>query len=382
MRTRSISDRLVRRPGKGLGGAQKARLGVVALSALALTFATGATDTTEPSGTEPAGTEPAGTEPAGSAPAGGGEFVIGISNTLTGNGWREVMICSIKAQALASGEVSEVVTISRNGGPTEQIQDLQNLISQGVDAIIVNPTDREQLNPVIEEAIAQGIVVVAVDQAVTAEGAYIATNDQVEYGRLGAQWLADELGGEGNVLYMRGIEGVPADDDRHEGVSEVMEQYPDIQLKEVFSGWDFTQGGDIAVQELTAADYDGIWTSGIDYTVVNAFDTAGKDPVPVVGADNIGFIGQLLEGQPGAAVTNPAVIGGVGAAIAIDALTGGDPEQVTTLTPQVWDRENNQEDLEANYSEDRDPTWSASVSIEGYTTYTPEQFYACRGPGE
>ena len=114
----------------------------------------------------------------------------------------------------------------QNGGPTEQIQDLQNLISQGVDAIIVNPSDREQLNPVIEEAIAQGIVVVAVDQAVTAEGAYVATNDQVEYGRLGAQWLADDLGGEGSVLYMRGIEGVPADDDRNTGFQEVMARVP------------------------------------------------------------------------------------------------------------------------------------------------------------
>ena len=107
------------------------------------------------------------------------------------------MICAVKAQSLASGDVSEVIAISKNGGPTEQIQDLQNLISQGVNAIIVNPSDREQLNPVIEEAIAQGIVVVAVDQAVTAEGAYVATNDQVEYGRLGAQWLADAIGGAG-----------------------------------------------------------------------------------------------------------------------------------------------------------------------------------------
>ena len=82
----------------------------------------------------------------------------------------------------------------------------------------------------------------------------------------------------------------------------------------MFTGWDYTQGGDIAVQELTAADYDGIWTSGIDYTVVNAFDTVGKEPVPVVGADNNEFINQLIERQPGALVTNPAVIGGVGTA--------------------------------------------------------------------
>jgi len=317
-----------------------------------------------------------------SAPSGGGDYVIGVSNTLAGNGWREEMICAVKAQALASGDVSEVVVVSRNGGVTEQIQDLQTLISEGVDAIIVNPTDREQLNPVIEEAIGQGIVVVAIDQAVSAEGAYVATNDQVAYGRLGAQWLADELGGEGSVLYMRGIEGVPADTDRNEGFMEVMSQYPDIELKEVFTGWDFTKGGDLAVQELTASDYDGIWTSGVDYTVVNAFDTAGADPIPVVGADTNAFIGQLIDGQPGAAVSNPAVIGGVGAAIALDVLNGGDPPAETLLTPTVWDMANNADELQANYFPDREDTYSAAVSVEGYTTFTPEQLFDCKGPGE
>ena len=236
---------------------------------------------------------------------GEGEYVIGVSNTLAGNGWREEMICAVKAQSLASGQVSEVIAISKNGGPTDQITDLQNLISQGVDAIIVNPSDREQLNPVIEEAIAQGIVVVAVDQAVTAEGAYVASNDQVAYGRLGAEWLAESIGGEGSVLYMRGIDGVPADTDRDTGFQEVMAEYPDIEVKEVFTNWDFTEGGNIAVQEFTAADYDGVWTSGIDYTVVNAFETAGKEPVPVVGADNNGFVKQLLDGAPGAARDEP-----------------------------------------------------------------------------
>ncbi|RIK29255.1 MAG: hypothetical protein DCC55_38140, partial [Chloroflexi bacterium] len=96
---------------------------------------------------------------AAEAPAQEGGFVIGVSNTLVGNGWREQMICAIKAQATASGLVERVVVVNRNGGPTEQIADLENLISQGVDAIILNPTDREGLNAVLESAIAQGIVV-------------------------------------------------------------------------------------------------------------------------------------------------------------------------------------------------------------------------------
>ncbi len=381
----------------------RTRLGVAALAVTALTLAAcgdddddaGGADTTAASGdttgattgdttgdTTGATTGDTTGATGGSAPTGGGDYVIGVSNTLAGNGWREEMICAVKAESLASGQVSEVIAISKNGGPTDQIADLQNLISQGVDAIVVNPSDREQLNPVIEEAIAQGIVVVAVDQAVTAEGAYVASNDQVAYGRLGAEWLAESIGGEGSVLYMRGIDGVPADADRDQGFSEVMAEYPDIELKEVFTNWSFTEGGEIAVQEFTAADYDGVWTSGIDYTVVNAFETAGKEPVPVVGADNNGFVKQLLDGTPGALVTNPAVIGGAGTNIALRVLNGEEVEQTTLLTPELWDLETSQDKLEANYFEDRPEDFSSAVTIEGYTTYDPQQLLDCKGPGE
>ena len=95
------------------------------------------------------GAQPAETS-SGTEPTDGGDgFVIGVSNTLVGNGWREQMICAIKAEASTSGLVDKVVVVNRNGGPTEQIADLEGLISQGVDAIILNPTDREGLNAVI-----------------------------------------------------------------------------------------------------------------------------------------------------------------------------------------------------------------------------------------
>ena len=307
---------------------------------------------------------------------------IGVSNTLVGNGWREEMICAVKAQSKVSGKVSKVIVANRNGGPTEQIADLKNLISQGVNAIIVNPSDREKLNPVIEQAIAKGIVVVAVDQAVTAKGAYVAANDQVAYGRVGAEWLAKKLNGKGSVLYMRGIDGVPADADRHTGFTAAMKAYPNIKVKQVFSGWDFAKGGQIATEELGANNYDGIWTSGIDYTITNSFKAVKKTPVPIVGADTNEFLNQLIQGQPGAAVTNPAVIGGVGTAIALDVLSGKTVKSTTLLTPEVWDMASSAAKIKANYFKDRDATFSAAVSVKPYTTYTPADLFACKGPGE
>ena len=311
---------------------------------------------------------------------GDGEYVIGVSNTLTGNGWREQMVCSVQAESLASGQVSNVVVMSENAGPTEQVQHLQNLISEGVDAIVVNPSDPEQLNGIIEEAVAQDIVVVAIDAAVTTDAAHIVTNDQVEWGRIGMEWLAEEIGGEGDVLYVRGIEGVQSDTDRHEGVEAALEDFPDIELNTVWSNWDYTEAGDIAVQEFSARDYDGVWTTGADYTVVNAIESVGKDLVPVTGQDSNAFVGQLADDAPGAVVTNPAVIGAVGTNVALQLLNGEDVDQTTLLDPELWTNEDT-EILEEAYDADRAQDASAAVDIDYPLEMTREQLYDCEGPG-
>ena len=309
-------------------------------------------------------------------------YKIGVSNTLVGNGWREEMICSVKAQALASGQVSEVLVHNVNGDASAQIQGIRNLISSGANAIIVNPADRTALDPVIKEAAARHIVVVAVDQAVDAPEAYVATNDQVAYGKLGAEYLVKALGGKGNIVEMRGISGVPADDDRHQGFKEVIDQNPGMKIvKETFTDWSFGPAGKQANDILNSnTKVDGIWTSGIDYVVVDALKKAGQDQVPVIGADNNKFLEQLKDGAPGAAVTNPAAIGGVGTAIALAALNGEEPEKVTTLTPEVWDMESSSDKIEEFYDPKLPPTYSNQMIVEPYTTYTKEQLTGCQGP--
>ncbi len=316
------------------------------------------------------------------------KYVVGVSNTLIGNGWREEMICSIKAQAEASGLVSKVVVANRNGGPSEQIADLRSLISAGVNAIIVNPSDREALNPVIKQAAAKGIVVVAVDQAVSAPEAYVLTNDQVAYGRVGATWLFEHLKGKGNVVEMRGIDGVPADADRHQGFMEALKNYPGIKVvATTFTGWALNKGAQ-QMKDLLASgkQIDGVWTSGIDSVVVDAFKTAQKPYVPVVGADNNGFVGQLVDlkaaGFTGAAVTNPPSVGGAGLAVALDVLQKKDHPHVIKITPAVWDNttDENLAALKKVYDPKLDPFYSVDVDVKPFTTYTMQQILACKGP--
>jgi ribose transport system substrate-binding protein len=330
--------------------------------------------------------------PAESAPAAGGDtYRIGMTNWLAGNGWREEMRCSIRAEALNSGRVSELVEAHRTTDAAGQLEDLNNLINAGVDAIIINPISPDAFNDAIGQATEQGIPVVAVDLAVTAPDTYLFSNDQEEYGYLGAKWLFEQLGGEGAVFYMRGAAGTSADTDRDNGFKRAMEEYPGITIaQEVFTNWDQPTGTQQTLDMLASGiPFDGIWTSGIDSVVVDALKQQGAPFVPIVGADNSGFVNQLLteEGLVGAAVTNSAAVGGAGLNLAIKILDGQAPaEPQVKTTPVVWDNVTDEgkaaltEALDADVVA-KDPFWPLVYSLPPDTTYSKEQILACAEVG-
>ena len=316
-------------------------------------------------------------------------YTIGISNTVQGNGWREEMICAMKAQALDSGIVESLNIAHRNTDAAGQLEDIRNLVQAGVDAIVVNPASPEGVNAAIKEATDAGVVVVAVDQAVTEPSAFVLSNDQEEYAYLGAKWLFERMGGSGGVVYMRGAAGASADEDRDAGFQRALAEFPDVEVvQEVFTNWQQDQGKQQMLDLIASGiPFDGVWTSGIDNVIVDAFVESDQPLVPVVGADNAGFVGQLtsVEGLEGAAVTNPGSVGGAGVALALQILQGQvPPERTVLVTPELWDNvsEDGRAKLAGAQNPDLDPEWPVSVSIPGWTTYTMDEVIACAGPGE
>ncbi len=327
-----------------------------------------------------------------SAPASGGaaKYTIGFANGGgVGNGWREASICSAKAQAASSKEVSAVTVIHHEVDAAGQLADIRDLIAKKVNAIVVNPNSPDALNPGIAEAIAAGIVVVAIDASVTAPGAYNLSNDQQQYAYLGASWLFKQLGGKGAVIYMRGIAGHPADTDRDIGFKKALAENPGITVaKETVTKWDpATATSQINEIISSGVKFDGIWTSGIDQNIVDALKTAKAPYVPIVGADNAGFVTQLLneKGLVGAAVTNPPAVGGAGVALALQILDGKKPANSTVhVTPTLWsnDTDAGKAALTAAADPKINPLWPLGLTVADWTTYTKDQIIACKGPGE
>lgn len=313
-------------------------------------------------------------------------YTIGFANSLIGNGWREEMICSAKVQAKTSKIPTKVIVQETQGNTAQMISQIKNMISQGVNAIIIDPPDATSLNAVIAQAVQRGIKVVVVDQLITSKLAYQVENDQVAYGRLGMEWLAKQLHGHGNVALLQGIAGASADTDRYTGIKQALAKYPGIKVvAKPYTGWQYATGAsDMTTLLNSNLKIDGVWTSGIDYTVVDAFKTAGKPYVPVVGADNNGFVQRIIslhdKGFVGAAVTNPSTVGGAGMAVALQLLAGKTVPRIQKLTPQVWDYAHNAAQLKSVAFTNRGPTFTVQWQVPGFTTYTKTQFLnTCKG---
>ena len=341
-----------------------------------------------------------------SASSAAATYTVGYSNAAgVGNGFREEQVCTAKAQAAASGEVSALTVIHRVTDVAGQLSDIRDLIAKNVNAIVFNPNDSKALNPALAEAKAAGIVTVSVDAYVTDPNTYNLYNNQVKYAELGAKWLFDQLGGKGTVYYMRGLAGNPADNDRDIGFHNVLKDYPNIKVvpndKGVATGWDPATATKLINEFLTSGQYDtinGIWTSGMDSMVVDAIKAANKPFVPIVGADLGAFVKQLLDpvgypGLKGVAVTNTAAVGGAGVALALKLL---DKQSVTTdpnasqpntvlLDPVAVDNTTDAGKTQLKSWQSvpgLDPTWPLGLQIANFTTYTPDAAIACKGPGE
>ena len=128
------------------------------------------------------------------------------------------------------GITNELVIESADTDVAGQIQQLQNLMAKNVDAILVNPGDVNGLNATLLEALNKGIIVISVDQELNVPGVYNVGIDQKAWAMTSAQWLADKLGGKGEIVEIEGFPGHPANVARMNGVDEVFAKYPDIKV--------------------------------------------------------------------------------------------------------------------------------------------------------
>jgi len=96
-------------------------------------------------------------------------------------------------------QIKQFLVNSSGNDAAQQIAQIENMIAAGADAIIINAASPTALDPVVQKAQKAGIVVVAFDNIVETKGVVIVNEDQVEFGRVMADWLVKE-GADAAVL--------------------------------------------------------------------------------------------------------------------------------------------------------------------------------------
>ena len=235
---------------------------------------------------------------------GDGNFNIGLSNSYIGNVWRTQMIKMGKAYSELPEIKPFVSQLQVNSAGTDdaaQIAAIENMISNGAQAIIINANSPTALIPTVTQARADGIVIVAFDNVVqpddpSADVGITINEDQKEMGRRWAQFLVDQTGGKGKMLMVNGVAGTSVDTDRRAGAQEVWAANTGISVVEVVGEWDPGKAQSATATALAAnPDIAGVWCQGGTDGAVRAFLDAGKPLVPFAGEAENGFRKQMLE---------------------------------------------------------------------------------------
>ena len=126
----------------------------------------------------------------------------------------EQMIDADAARLQKAGEISSFQIFNANSDTTQQISQIQAMIQQHYNVILVDAGSSTALNPVLDQAVAQGITVVNFDSLVTSTQVVRVDTNQTQWGSMLAQWLATEIGGKGDIIAFNGQAGVAVSDDQ------------------------------------------------------------------------------------------------------------------------------------------------------------------------
>lgn len=192
------------------------------------------------------------------------------------------------------GVVSDYQEFNADGNTTTQISHIQTMIQQEFDVILVVAGSADALNPILEQAVDAGIAVVAFDSLVTSDKVHQVGTDAVEWGRLLGNWLAEELGGEGDIIAINGPAGVAVSEDRWKGAEEAFAEYPGINVVANLNS-EFNIAP--AAQAFGAAyaanpDVDGVFTQGGAFSAaaLQTITQQGGKLIPITGENYNGYL--------------------------------------------------------------------------------------------
>jgi ribose transport system substrate-binding protein len=272
---------------------------------------------------------------------------IGISVGSLGNPYFISIVKAVKAEAAKINPSVQVNAVSSDYDLGKQSNQMDNFIASGVDLILLAAADPHAIEASVKRAQKAGIVVVAVDVEAAGADATVQT-DNTAAGRISCAYLAEKLGGKGNVIIQNGpqVSSIIA---RVKGCKESLAKSPAIKIvSDNQNGLVSREGGlNVMSGDLTRfTDLQGVFTVDDPQAVganLAAVQLHRKDFI-ITSVDGSPDIVNALKTDTlvqASASQDPAEEGRLGTQIGYGLMNGKQPAQkVTLLQPTLVTRQN------------------------------------------
>jgi ribose transport system substrate-binding protein len=290
-----------------------------------------------------------------------GPFRIGFSNGFSGNTWRTECLYAAKKEATRHQDLADLIIVDGQGDIAKQVNDIENLVSQNVDAILCIPNSGSAVAPALRDATKHGIVTVPFNLPVDGEAwtAYTGTDPQKKGFELG-KWLRGALGDSGKIVALGGLPGNSYTAAAWAGAQKAMDGSKIQVLAFRDASWEEDRAK-VIMADLIAAypEIDGVWCDGSQDAAgaMKALLDAKRPLVPVSGDDYNGLL-KLYDQQKAnypkfniGLLSEPNWESVVALRIAIKLLHGEDVPKRQIIEPQLITSENYKNYLRADLAD-------------------------------
>ena len=169
-------------------------------------------------------------QPTEPAAGGGDKITIGVTMKFD-DLWLTTLRDAMSEYAATQPDVELVMVDSKEDVAT-QLAQVENFVTQKVDAIVVIAANTDAADPMTKAAQDAGIPLLYVNRLPSnlPEGISYVGSESIQAGIMQAEWIAEQLGGKGNVVIMNGDLAQEAAQKRTEGEKQVFAKFPDIKI--------------------------------------------------------------------------------------------------------------------------------------------------------
>ena len=279
-------------------------------------------------------------------------LTIGYSTkTITNDAFQLSLYNAVKDAVEAGGNTFVGVLAESQTAVATQVNQIEDLINQGVDGLVINPMDSNACIQVMEKAKAAGIPVVLVDQGVEAghEELYVTfiSTDNFAGGKSAGERMAAELGGAGNVIIVRGANGSQAGDDRADGFKAGIEGTGLSLINEQAGDWVVDKAMQVTENMIQAnADIQGIFCCSDNMLpgILQALENNDIEGVTIISFDGSDAGIEMIKAGDvlGTVAQFPDKIGSMGVEYLLKAIAGeaGDAPNFVDAGTQIFDASN------------------------------------------